>query len=123
MNAINFNGFIYQDVTEKAKHLFNSGTFDLYELHLEEKTESLIEDEESLNKALENGSTIGVEVGEMEEPAIIFQVYNENGHPASTDANPSALFEHKEEAEAYISYLKNECDLSDVEFEVRDYER
>ena len=65
-----FGTFIFIDVTDRAKELFNSGLFPLYELHIEDQSESLIEDYEDLNKALENGSTIcivGIEGGLLVE--------------------------------------------------------
>lgn len=56
------NDFIWLIVTDKAKEIFNADLFQLYTLH-DDGTESLIETFEDLNKSLENGLDIGVEVG------------------------------------------------------------
>lgn len=56
------DGFVWKLVNDKAKEIFNSGLFELYELH-DNDSESLIETFEELNTALDNGSDIGIEVG------------------------------------------------------------
>ena len=55
-------GFAWLIVTDKAKEIFNADLFQLYTLH-DDGTESLIETFEDLNKSLENGLDIGIEVG------------------------------------------------------------
>ena len=55
-------GFIWLGVTDKAKEVYKSGLFELYAIY-EDGGESLIESEEELNKALENGIDIAIEVG------------------------------------------------------------
>ena len=62
------DGFIWMDVTEKAKEIYNSGLFELYALHTSDQdpkeiSESLIEGYEELNQHLEEGLTIAIEVG------------------------------------------------------------
>jgi len=57
--------FIYKIVTNKAKEIFSSGLFELYVLH-DDESESLINTFEELNKYLENGAEIGIEVGVFE---------------------------------------------------------
>ena len=56
------DNFVWLDVTHKAKEVFQSGLFELYELY-EDSSESLIQTMEHLNKALESGSSIVIEVG------------------------------------------------------------
>lgn len=58
------DGFVWLLVTEKAKEVFNSGLFSLYILY-EDDSESLIQDFEDLDKALEYGLDIGIEVGHL----------------------------------------------------------
>jgi hypothetical protein len=58
------DGFVWLLVTEKAKEIFNSGLFSLFVLY-DDDSESLIEEFEDLNKALENGLSIGIEVGHL----------------------------------------------------------
>lgn len=58
------DGFVWLLVTEKAKEVFNSGLFSLYILY-EDDSESLIQDFEDLDKALEYGLSIGIEVGHL----------------------------------------------------------
>jgi hypothetical protein len=55
------DGFLIGVVTEKAKEIFNSGLFELYEVH--EQTESLIETMDELNAALERGASVCIELG------------------------------------------------------------
>jgi len=55
------DGFIWLGVTDKAKEVYASGLFELYTLH-EDGSESLIQSDEDLNEALENGLDIGIEV-------------------------------------------------------------
>lgn len=58
-------GFAWLIVTDKAKEIFNADLFQIYTLH-DDGTESLIETFEDLNKSLENGLDIGIEVGHIE---------------------------------------------------------
>ena len=56
------NDFVWLVVTDKAKEIFNADLFQLYTLH-DDGSEALIETFEDLNKSLENGLDIGIEVG------------------------------------------------------------
>lgn len=56
------DGFVWFVVTNKAKEVFNSGLFELFVVY-DDGSEGLIEDYESLNKALEKGRTIAIEGG------------------------------------------------------------
>lgn len=61
------NGFVWLIVTDKAKEIYSSGTFELYALYPDpEGTESLIECESDIEDALEDGLDIGIEVGRLE---------------------------------------------------------
>jgi glutathionyl-hydroquinone reductase len=60
------DNFVWLNVTHKAKEVFQSGLFELYELYNDE-SESLIETMDHLNKALESGSSIVIEVGHLSE--------------------------------------------------------
>lgn len=64
MTLIQFkDGYTFKDVTNKAKEIFNSDLFPIYRVNQEEETEGLIETIEELNKALERGETIYIEIG------------------------------------------------------------
>jgi len=58
------DNFVWLIVTDKAKEIWNNGLFSLYIIY-EDESESLIEDFDDLNKALENGLSIGIEVGHL----------------------------------------------------------
>jgi hypothetical protein len=65
MNKIkNVDGFVWLIVTSKAKEVFTSGLFEVYELH-EDGSESLIESMDELNEVLERGGDIGIEGGHL----------------------------------------------------------
>lgn len=66
------DGFVWLVVTEKAKEIFISGLFSLYELH-DDSSESLIEGFDQLNDALANGLSIGIEVGFTSDDIDLFQ--------------------------------------------------
>ena len=56
-------GFVFLVVTDSAKELFSSGALAIYELY--DDSESLILTREHLNKALEQGSEIVIEVAHL----------------------------------------------------------
>ena len=56
------DGFVWLDVTQKAKDIFLSGTLSLYVLYPDE-TEALIESVDEINEALKLGLTIAIEGG------------------------------------------------------------
>lgn len=58
------DGFVWLLVTEKAKEIWSSGLFSLFVLY-DDDSETLLEEFEDLNKALENGLSIGIEVGHL----------------------------------------------------------
>lgn len=66
------DGFVWLLVTEKAKEIFISGLFSLYELH-DDSSESLIVGFDELNEALANGSSIGIEVGFTNDYIDLFE--------------------------------------------------
>ena len=59
------DGFLWADVTEKAKDIFQLEMFELYNVNYE--NESLIEDIDTLNELLENGTPIYMELCPIEE--------------------------------------------------------
>lgn len=61
MNTKIVDGFVWLLVTNKAKDIFSSGTFDLYVLH-NDNSESLIESYAQINDAQECGLDIAIEV-------------------------------------------------------------
>jgi hypothetical protein len=63
---ISTDGFLWLDVTEKAKEIYTSGLFSIYSLH-HDGSESLIEGYDDLNKALAQGNNIGIELGHLNE--------------------------------------------------------
>jgi hypothetical protein len=58
--------FVWLLVSDKAKEIYSSGTFDLYVLH-NDGSESLVESYANINDALEVGLDIGIEVGDVKE--------------------------------------------------------
>ena len=62
---ISNEGFVMLIVTDSAKELFSSGALPIYELF--DDSESQILTREHLEKALEWGHEIGVEVGHMQD--------------------------------------------------------
>ena len=58
------DNFVWLLVTEKAKEIWSSGLFSLFILY-EDDSESLIEEYEDLNLAIERGNNIGIEVGHL----------------------------------------------------------
>jgi hypothetical protein len=56
--------FVFMDVTDKAKEIFQSGLFELYRLS-DANIESLIESYADINDALESGLRIVIEVGHI----------------------------------------------------------
>lgn len=58
------DGFVWLLVNDKAKEVWNSGLFELYILN-EDDSESLIEEFIDLCIALEQGLSIGIEVGQL----------------------------------------------------------
>lgn len=62
------NGFVWLIVTDKAKEIYSSGTFELYALYPDpDGTESLIEFRSDIDSAIECGFDIGIEVGKLED--------------------------------------------------------
>lgn len=62
MIKVTKDNFVWKIVNEKAKEVYNSGLFDLYVLY-DDDSESLILNDIELNKYLEQGLDIGIEVG------------------------------------------------------------
>jgi hypothetical protein len=60
-----YDGFLWADVTEKAKDIFQLEMFELYNVNYE--NESLIEDIDTLNELLENGTPIYMELCPIQE--------------------------------------------------------
>ena len=60
------NDFVWLLVSDKAKEVYSSGTFDLYVLH-NDGSESLVQSYADINNALESGLDIGIEVGNVKE--------------------------------------------------------
>ena len=63
------DGFLWADVTEKAKDIFQLEMFELYNVNYE--NESLIEDIDTLNELLENGTPIYMELCPIEEIKLL----------------------------------------------------
>ena len=57
--------FVWLIVTNKAKEIYSSGTFDLYVLH-NDNSESLVEDYAQIKEAEEYGLQIGREVDHLD---------------------------------------------------------
>jgi hypothetical protein len=58
------DNFVFLDVTDKAKEIFQSGLFDLYIIHYD-NSESLVEKYADINDAQESGLSIVIEVGQL----------------------------------------------------------
>ena len=69
------DGFVFIVVTDSAKELFSSGALAIYELY--EESESLILTREHLDKALEWGSDIVVEVAHLQSLIDSFNYQNQ----------------------------------------------
>lgn len=61
-HKITSDGFIWLVVTDSAKELLSSGALEMYALH-DDDSESLILTQDTLNRCLESGTPIGIEVG------------------------------------------------------------
>lgn len=64
------DGYIYLNVTEKAKEIYNSGLFELYEVRVEEQTEALLTHWNDLTDALEGGDPICISVDKVKVSAV-----------------------------------------------------
>ena len=60
------DGFLWGNVTNKAKEIFNSGIFELYVVNYDD-SDYLIEDFNTLNELLENGTEIFIEIGHFHD--------------------------------------------------------
>jgi hypothetical protein len=60
------DGFLWGNVTQKAKEIFNSGLFELYAVNYDD-SDYLIEDYDTLNELLENGTLIYIELCDCAE--------------------------------------------------------
>ena len=60
------DGFLWGNVTYKAKEIFNSGLFDLFIVNYD-NSDYLIEDFDTLNKLLENGNSVYIEIGHFHD--------------------------------------------------------
>lgn len=63
------DGFLFAEVSNKAKEIFKSNIFELYEVHEDsggQFSESLIEDYETLDKLLDRGDSIYIELTSIE---------------------------------------------------------
>lgn len=106
-NIILRDGFIFMDVSDKAKEIWNSGIFSLYELH-EDGSESMIEDDETLLKVLESDNPIAISVGyltEVPNSHIGYDVKHGNG-TMSRGINLPTLEEAINIAKAFKSVTK-----------------
>jgi hypothetical protein len=56
------DGFLWGNVTHKAKEIYNSGLFDLFAVNYDD-SDYLIEDFNTLNELLDNGRGIYIEIG------------------------------------------------------------
>lgn len=64
------DSFVWLEVTNKAKEIFQSGLFELYVLH-NDGSESLAESYADINDALECNLKICIEVGNLDEKIIL----------------------------------------------------
>lgn len=60
------DGFLWGNVTNKAKQIFVSNVFELYVVNYDD-TDYLIEDFETLDKLLENGHSVYIEIGHYDD--------------------------------------------------------
>ena len=60
-----YDGFLWANVTEQAKDIFQIGMFELYSVNYD--NEYLIEDFNTLNELLENGTPIYMELCPIQE--------------------------------------------------------
>jgi hypothetical protein len=69
------DGFVWLIVTDSAKELFSSGALEIFEIF--DDSESLIMTREHLDKALEWGNEIGVEVAPLVSLINSYQYQNQ----------------------------------------------
>jgi hypothetical protein len=68
MSIIQFSdGFVYLDVTEKARGVYSSELFDLYAVDVDWESEWLIESHGDLDVALGSGLSVCIEVGHIQD--------------------------------------------------------
>lgn len=60
------DGFVWLNVTDRARNIWNSGLFELYDVDFSGNSEGLIDNSEDLNSAIER-SCVCIEVGHLPE--------------------------------------------------------
>ena len=58
------DNFVWLNVTDKARNIWNSGLFELYDVDFSGNSERLIDNSEDLNSAIERGC-VCIEVGHL----------------------------------------------------------
>lgn len=66
MIIITDDGFVWLNVTDRARNIWNSGLFELYDVDFIGNSEGLIDNSEDLNSAIERGC-VCIEVGRLIE--------------------------------------------------------
>ena len=104
------NGFIWFDVTKKAREIYANGLFDLYALY-DDGTESLIESPEDLEVCLGWGLDIGIEVGhQVDVLALMYDFMGHYGKSLSKAYNnlPEQNFNYEQFIVAHFSNLMDQ---------------
>lgn len=61
------DNFVWLNVNDRARNIWNSGLFELYDVDFSRNSEALIENSEDLNSAIERGC-VCIEVGHVGRP-------------------------------------------------------
>jgi hypothetical protein len=96
------DGYVWCIVTYAAPVLFSSGAMSIYELH-DDDTESRIETHEDLQRALESGNPIGIDVGFLYTNKEVKDALRRNGYHTESLWHVSDVMDRYEcdELEAY----------------------
>lgn len=102
------DGFIWLDVTKKAREVYTSSIFELYILN-EDGSESLVQSKEHLDEALDFGLLIGIEVGhEVDKLKLMYNFMGHYGKSLSKAYRPSKKFNYEQFLVAHFSNLMDE---------------
>ena len=116
-NYITKDGFIWLDITDKAKEVFSSGLFEVYSVNTDEELESLIETREQLEEALESGLLIAIEGGfvnkDLDVDVIIISNNGIIETPIVTLDEETGLATFREKVEELVGEDKSELGFID----------
>lgn len=90
------DGFIWLDVTKKAREVYTSSIFELYILN-KDGSESLVQSKEQLDEALDFGLLIGIEVGhEVDKLKFMYDFMGHYGKSLSKAYRSNKKFNYEQ---------------------------